>query len=67
VHIFATLPAGDDGDIVLDAGVAIESVQELLDHKHITTTQLYDKRRRSVRIPPRTKCPYRKGVCLDLR
>jgi site-specific recombinase XerD len=32
--------------LLLDAGVAIESVRELLDHKHITITQIYDKRRR---------------------
>jgi site-specific recombinase XerD len=30
---------------LLDSGVAIESVQDLLDHKHITTPQIYDKRR----------------------
>ena len=35
--------------LLLDSSVAIESVQDLLDHKHITTTQIYDKRRRSVR------------------
>ena len=35
--------------LLLDSTVAIESVQDLLDHKHITTTQIYDKRRRSVR------------------
>lgn len=35
--------------LLLDSGVPIESVQDLLDHKHITTTQIYDKRRRSVR------------------
>jgi integrase len=35
--------------LLLDAGVPIEWVQELLDHKHITTTQIYDERRRSVR------------------
>jgi site-specific recombinase XerD len=29
--------------LLLDAGVAIESVQGLLEHKHITTTQIYDK------------------------
>jgi integrase len=31
--------------LLLDSSVPIESVQELLDHKHITTTQIYDKRR----------------------
>lgn len=35
--------------LLLDSGVPIEAVQDLLDHKHITTTQIYDKRRRSVR------------------
>jgi hypothetical protein len=35
--------------LLLDSGVAIEGVQDLLDHKHITTTQTYDKRRRAVK------------------
>lgn len=34
--------------LLLDSSVPIESVHELLDHKHITTTQIYEKRRRSV-------------------
>lgn len=34
--------------LLLDAGERIESVQDLLDHKHSTTRQIYDKRRRSV-------------------
>jgi integrase len=34
--------------LLLVPGVPIESLQKLLDHKHIATTQIYDKRRRSV-------------------
>jgi site-specific recombinase XerD len=43
--------------LLLDSSVAIESVQDLLDHKHITTTQIYDKRRRSVRDSASHKVP----------
>jgi integrase/recombinase XerC len=34
--------------LLLESGVEIGKVQELLGHRHITTTQIYDKRRRSV-------------------
>jgi site-specific recombinase XerD len=33
--------------LLLDSGVDIIKVKELLGHRHITTTQIYDKRRRS--------------------
>jgi len=33
--------------LLLDASVDIRKVQDLLGHRHITTTRIYDKRRRS--------------------
>jgi integrase/recombinase XerC len=43
--------------LLLDAGTDIASVQDLLDHKHITTTQIYDKRRRAVKDSASHKVP----------
>ena len=43
--------------LLLDSSGGIESVKELLDHKHITTTQIYDRRRRSVRDSASHKAP----------
>ena len=34
---------------LLLAGVDITKVKELLAHRHVTTTQIYDKRRRSLK------------------
>jgi integrase len=57
MHLFAAFAAGDDGDAAAGCREPIESVQDLLDHKHITTTQIYDKRRRSVRDSASHKVP----------
>jgi integrase/recombinase XerC len=43
--------------LLLDSKEPIESVQDLLDHKHITTMQIYDKRRRTVRDSASHKVP----------
>ncbi len=57
VHLFAAFDRATTATLLLDSSVPIESVQDLLDHKHITTTQIYDKRRRSVRDSASHKVP----------
>ena len=43
--------------LLLDAGVPITEVQALLGHAQVTTTQVYDKRRRSVKASASHRLP----------
>jgi site-specific recombinase XerD len=43
--------------LLLDSGVDIMEVKELLVHRHVTTTQIYDKRRRAAREGASHKMP----------
>jgi integrase len=43
--------------LLLDSGVDIMEVKKLLGHRHVTTTQIYDKRRRAAREGASHKMP----------
>jgi integrase len=47
--------------LLLDSGVDIMEVKELLGHRHVTTTQIYDKRRRAAREGALHKAAVKKG------
>jgi hypothetical protein len=49
--------------LLLNSVVAIEEAQDPFDHEHITTTQIYDKRRRGVRDSTSHKVPI-SGPCV---
>ena len=44
--------------LLLKSGVELLEVQELLGHKHVTTTQIYDKRVRQTRDSASHKIPF---------
>jgi site-specific recombinase XerC len=44
VHLHAAFPARTTATLLLDGNNDMAEVQDLLGHRHITTTQIYDKR-----------------------
>ena len=57
-------PWATTATLLLDSSVAIESVHDLLDHKHITTTQILISGGAPCATPPPTRCRFEKFDCV---